>query len=165
MKLKNVRSRFYFSLYQHNAQSLYADPVNDKNSCDPYCRCNSFRTEKKKNFQCRTSWNNEPRRIFHQHDHQPLRLGAKKTEGAQKDCRGEMTRDYQLIKFTHSIGSFDKFRNRVVSVFWCSVCRNAVIAPLNVELVETRNVVIELVENVVSEPAEMNHCIFFKIML
>lgn len=76
-----------------------------------------------------------------------------------------MTRDYQLIKFTHSIGSFDKFRNRVVSVFWCSVCRNAVIAPLNVELVETRNVVIELVENVVSEPAEMNHCIFFKIML
>lgn len=91
MKLKNVRSRFYFSLYQHNAQSLYADPVNDKNSCDPYCRCNSFRTEKKKNFQCRTSWNNEPRRIFHQHDQQPLRLGAKKTEGAQKDCRGEMS--------------------------------------------------------------------------
>lgn len=79
-------------------------------------------------------------------EQQPLRLGAKKTEGAQKDCRWEMTRDYQLIKFTHSIGSFDKLRNRVVSVFWCSVCRNAVIAPLNVELVETRNAVIELVE-------------------
>ena len=86
-KLEISRSRFYFSLHQHNAQSLYADPVNDKNSCDPYCRCNSFQTEKKKNFQCRTSWNNELRRIFHQHDQQPLRLGAKKTEGAQKDCR------------------------------------------------------------------------------